>query len=284
MFKAILLLFMMLPLATWAQVRPTVHVVLDIDGTLVYTTSPEALEVDSRNSLQFEEELYRLSENAVDFLIALHTLPGVEVSFFSGGSKDRNDFLLARIYRLIDQKTKTRGLYRPFRIFNVTDLEVLKKEPSKAELRFSDLHRKRLGTLGFPLDSTILVDDISKFAAKGEEKNLLWIGSAYDDFPNYEWLEKTKVAGKFKYVPASKEDWIAERFKLSRVIGIVAKALENTQASPGETNFVDAVSAMTKNKKGEFIARTRPDQLSFLKTGMRLIYGPCPAKLKRLSL
>ena len=73
-----------------------------------------------------------------------------------------------------------------------------------------------------------MVDDIADFTPTGQEKNLLWLGVTYEDFPTYAAaVKKSKLAAEKdkKYFPESYSDWLQERSKITAATDIILKAL-----------------------------------------------------------
>ncbi|MEO5971268.1 MAG: NIF family HAD-type phosphatase [Bdellovibrionia bacterium] len=184
----------------WEEVapkqRPKLHVVLDLDNTIV--SNAETLSADVIDLGTFGK--YDLMHGATQFIVALVHLPGIEVSFFSGGPEDRNRLLISEIMHLVWSKH---------------EILILPKYYSKQHLSHSDssgFGRKDLSVLGDSIDLnwTILVDDNPAFIMPGQENN--WVG-----------VNPAKSCSR-----SDPEKYHLVKNKLIPALGLIALALENS--------------------------------------------------------
>ncbi len=208
---------------TFAQKPESFDVVFDLDWTLLYKTSEPMAAQDQTDIIRYGTEVYRLAPGTTDAIIKLHNTPDVRVSFYSGGEADRNLAVVDFIYQQIALRQKNLA---PYKVLNKADL-VTVPDALPTE-RFSKRFKKDLTKISSNLNRIVLVDDIADFTPKGQEKNLLWLGVTYEDFPTYAAAaDKSKLAADKdkKYFPESYSDWLQERSKITAATDIILKSL-----------------------------------------------------------
>lgn len=202
-----------------------VHIVLDIDYTVVAQIHEDYSHIAKSNLVQVGEETYRIKDWAREFVTALVNNPRVKVSFFSGGGEPRNLELLYKI-KLMD------GSNRSF-------LDISKKVLSRQHLteipeglregpRFSHRYKKDLRKLGFKEGKTIMVDDNYLFAVDDiQQRHFLWLGPTYNHYERF----KDRPLGvlpenEAKYVPKTTDQWILGRNKLAIISDILEESID----------------------------------------------------------
>lgn len=75
-----------------------IDIVLDIDWTILNPTTEALAEAVTEGVFRHSTGVYRYSKHIVDFMMTLHSMPGVRVSFYSGGEADRNHAVVKDLY------------------------------------------------------------------------------------------------------------------------------------------------------------------------------------------
>ncbi|MBC7421192.1 MAG: hypothetical protein H7328_10735 [Bdellovibrio sp.] len=202
-----------------AMAAEPIDVVFDLDWTLIYPTNENMALAVPKNTFKIGNNLFRLTDHAVEILLELHQQPDVRISFFSGGARERNTAVVKIIYDLMNKPE-----YRPHKILSFEDLTVISTDK---DLKFAQRNKKDIGKF-FNLQRAMLVDDIEDFILPGQEQNEKWLGKTYNDRPKFELqsLEETKDAA---YSAPNFNEWLRERNKLVTVKEIILKTLELTR-------------------------------------------------------
>lgn len=147
---------------------PRADIVLDLDGTLVDT-----LPTQQTGSFFAEGKWYRLRNFVPEFIDQLRKIPGIRISFFSGGNRDRNDVVLRQIV-LADGKTAQEIAYRSLSFSDLTSIS------TDSSLRFFHRYKKDLRKVNPDLQKVIIIDDLREFSLPGQERNMLWLSPEGD--------------------------------------------------------------------------------------------------------
>lgn len=220
--------------------RETVDVdlVYDLDWTLINLTTEAMVKAFPENTLQIDNLWYRWSAGAVEILAQQH-LRGLRISFFSGGSPERNQQaihqLTQKINTYLDQKYPGSPRFQAYLVLNKNNLSLVSNDPN---LKFADRYKKDL-SLYFDLKKAILIDDIQKFAVPGQEKNMLWLGKTYNDRPVFE-RQDLENPQDIDYSAPNKSEWQRDINKLYASAAIINQALAIQKQQP-LLNFVQAV-------------------------------------------
>lgn len=145
------------------------HVVFDLDGTLISPASDATPDDDPRQFVEAAGERYRIQDFAPEVLAALRDA-GYKISFFSGGEKTRNHAVVAHLQKLVMDRTG-RALV-PFKVLSRDDLTPVFGRPDSA--RFRERFRKDLQRIDFPGD-VVIVDDLPQMIMPGQERNVVAI-------------------------------------------------------------------------------------------------------------
>lgn len=143
------------------------HVVFDLDGTLISHASEAKPDDDPRHFVEADGQRYRIQDFAPEVLAALRDA-GYEISFFSGGTKSRNRAVVSHLQKLVMDRTG-RAL-TPYKVLNIEELTPVFGRPDTA--RFRERFRKDLQRIGFPGD-VVMVDDLPQMIMDGQERNVL---------------------------------------------------------------------------------------------------------------
>ena len=213
-----------------------IDIVLDIDWTILNPTTEALAEAVPEGVFRHSTGIYRYTKHVVDFLITLHSMPGVRISFYSGGESERNHDVVKDLYGKINEKMKS-NKFQPFKILSRNDLTEISKDP---KLGFSDRLKKDISRF-FNLRSTVLVDDTRDFVMDGQARNQIWLGKTYNDRPQYE-LAYLERPTDVKYSAPNKTEWQRDVDKLLPVLDILVKAIRDTRIS--KTDFIDHVNRL----------------------------------------
>ncbi len=223
-------------------------VVFDIDWTIAYKTSAEQVAKDPSGVFQFDNEYYRVSPGTIESLRKLHSTPGIRVSFNSGGTPERNEAFLQFVYSQVNADP-TKPAYSPHMILDKHDLEdmVAKGEALPSD-SFAVRYKKTLLKISSDLKKVILIDDIKNFLLKGQEANMLWTGTTFEDLLSFaESQQKMRLAPEAdkKYFPKSEFEYKNERNKISRLVDLILNAYRISPDNP-----VAVLNGWTRNSKG----------------------------------
>ena len=213
--------------------------VFDLDWTLLNSTTEAMVQADSRDTFTFEGKWYRIAHGTAESIIKLHN-QGIEVSIFSGGTAERNDFAA----RLIEKQIHELGVtdFKFQQVLDLSDLLVVSSDPNA---KFSDRYKKELSRF-FDITRTLIVDDMMTFAVKGQEKNMVWLGKTYLDRPRFEWQKLEASEGKAYSAPDFSE-WSRDYNKIPLAVDNIlqAKAMMSTKqiTLPEAFYFVDPFKA-----------------------------------------
>ena len=119
-------------------------------------------------------EKYRLFEGVTDLMEKLKQDPRVRVSFFSGGTEQRNEALLRKIFLPDGSSLWDLAAGRVYGRSSMTPTGV----PLPARVR--ERVKKDLHKVNPDISDVIIVDDIKEFVPESQRAHLLWIG---EDFP-----------------------------------------------------------------------------------------------------
>lgn len=226
--------------------------VFDLDWTIAYKTTAEKAARDPRGIFYFENEYYRVPPQTIEALRQLHSTPGIRVSYISGGTAERNQALLQSIYSAINSNSPSE-VFSPHMVLSKNDL--VANEQALPTDPFSVRFKKNLLAINPDLRRIILVDDIKNFLLPGQEANMLWTGTTFEDFLNYqEAKQKIHSASEAdkKYFPTTEQEYINERNKILRFVHLILKAFDRSPANP-----VELLNSWTRSRDGQILDLTR---------------------------
>lgn len=184
-----------------SNVKPVVfkkplHVVLDIDDCIasgferdsVATVLKEypALDNFARRDL-FIQAVYphMLHPGVVEFIRTLDRWPQTQLSFFSGGARERNDVFVEALMARALGHGRERGVERPVRVYSREHLTQQSREESRVQYETYGIswgnYKKDLKKCLLRNENlawTVLIEDDSTYAPMGQEKNFLVIPGA----------------------------------------------------------------------------------------------------------
>lgn len=206
-----------------SQRSAPLHVVFDLDWTLLNTTTEAMAQADPEGVIEIEGKLYRLPEGTVESLVRLHRA-GLQISIFSGGELSRNNQAATFLKNKVNEYLRSHDLPAYFgfqKVLSLPDLYVNSVDPKD---RFAERYKKELSRF-FDITHTLLVDDIKEFIVKGQERNMVWLGPTYNDRPRYE-LDKLEDPANKKYSAPTYEEWLRDRKKIVLATDNILKAVE----------------------------------------------------------
>lgn len=211
-----------------------IHVVFDIDWTIVSNFEEGVSKVPASKILSVEDKKYIPREYLVDLIENLLN-EGMIISFYSGGSKSRNETLLKMI-KLSNGKSLFDIAYK------IKNFEDLYRVPGTVDTdSFTTKYKKDLLKISDDLDQIVLVDDMKNFfKGKEQEANMLFLGPTYKYFETYQ--EAKLFQGEYRPNSVEEFNFDKSRFKLVNEILIDAK---NSSESEG-ISFRDAVVDLSK--------------------------------------
>lgn len=184
------------------------HVVFDIDWTIVSEVKfAKNYKKEKSRMIEVQGKTYFISHGLESFVQELLSIPGMKVSFYSGGKKMRNTELLEKI-KLKDGRSLKEVAYK---ILSYEDLiDVIGAEET---LPFSEKHKKDLTKITKDLDQLIMFDDTADFVVEDSrmQKNYVhFIGKAFEYFESF-----SDTQGKSgEYIPKSFDQWLLNRSRL----------------------------------------------------------------------
>lgn len=204
MFKSFVLYFICL----FTLQANALHVVFDLDWTLFYISNSDSVQKNSVDVVQYQGTFYRLAPGTIEVIDMLFR-QGHEISIFSGGEPQRNQFLTQQVLIQLHKKNSQ------FRFFKQLDFRHLTMKSNLLGLRFADRWGKDLLKIDSDLTQIILIDDIAKFSLPLQQSNLMHLNQTYNDHPYF----TTQVsANDSEYDPPNQVEWYKERHKLYAVM------------------------------------------------------------------
>lgn len=200
-----------------------IHVVFDLDWTLLNSTTEVMAQADPHGVIEFQGKLYRLPHGTIESLIRLHRA-GADISLFSGGEVERNNFAAQYIAAQVNDGLIQLGVRSVFKFAKVLSLPDLLVTSAQPEARFAEKFKKELSRF-FDVSKTLLVDDIKEFIVSGQEKNMVWLGPTYNDRPRFELVNLEDVAQK-KYSAPDYSEWSRDRLKIVVATDNILKAAQ----------------------------------------------------------
>lgn len=206
----------------------TIDFVFDLDG--VFLNSPAASSTE--RIIVVAGARYRLADGAGELLQSLSQIPGARISFFSHATAERNAAALKAIV-LPDGRS-------------AFDLAAGRVFSTPALSRESGVDVKDLLKVAPDIDlkRAVLIDDQRNYAAKGQERNLLWLPDRQSRFAEsvFEEYNVEREAGEPEEAEDLARKFVSDRNKLLRARGIIEATLEKANAE--KISFVEALSRL----------------------------------------
>ena len=216
------------------------HIVFDLDWTLLYQLKEGDIVTDESKVIEFEGQRFRITDHAGELIQSLlENYKGVNISFYSGGSEERNRKVLGAI-KLPNGQTAS-DIYTD--LFSRQDLEVVSESK---ELGFAERNKKVLYDKIDYYDGAkvLLIDDLLQFSdyrgTRFEIKDIKQRLNTLFSFGRISFYEKKsdllKQAPKL-HDPTDEKHWFLERNKTAIMYGIISEALD--MEARGEGHFSD---------------------------------------------
>ncbi len=223
LFKGLFGLWLLLyPCLSFGQGR--LNVVFDLDWTLLNSTTEAMVQAEPSGTFSFEGKWYRIAHGTAESIKKLHE-QGIDVSLFSGGGSERNDFAA----KIIQQQVNELIGNNEFQFKQVLDLHDLLVVSTDPNARFAEKYKKELSRF-FDVERTLIVDDMMAFSVKGQEKNLVWLGKTYNDRPRFE-LQSSESAEAKAYSAPDFLEWLRDYNKIITAVADILKAKAIMQKS-----------------------------------------------------
>lgn len=216
LFKGLIGLWLLLyPCLSFGQGR--LNVVFDLDWTLLNSTTEAMVQAEPTGTFTFEGKWYRIVHGTAESIKKLHE-QGIEVSLFSGGSSERNEFAAKIIQQQVNDLLGS-SEFQFKQILDLHDLLVVSNDPNA---RFAEKYKKELSRF-FDIERTLIVDDMTAFSVNGQEKNLVWLGKTYNDRPRFE-LQSSESAESKDYSAPDFSEWQRDYHKIITAVTDILRA------------------------------------------------------------
>lgn len=250
-----------------AHRRDPIDLIFDIDWTLAYLLPSSGHPTNDSGIFRYGRTFFRFSDHAARVIFFLARDSRFRVSFFSGGSTDRIEYML----RQLETSPGLSAFDLAFQIMTKHNLTNLRTDSS---LPFSSRFKKDLGSVlrTINLERAILVDDIKDFGPEAQHRNMLWIDHSLRYFRDLAQIRQARVEGMdSRFVPREIDgddgllDWQRERQKLLYALGVILEVARLSE-SQGRTP-VQILNELIREKDGNFISREDPRQRRFYEIG-----------------
>lgn len=189
--------------------------VFDLDWTLLYPLDENTV-ANPLKTVLFQGERYRVSDHTSEVLAQLFRKKDIRVSFYSGGSADRNAAVLKQIF--ISENMTAYDL--AYKVLNKEDLIKVSDDPS---LSFTQRLKKDLTKIQPDLNRVVLFDDSANYTLEEQKKNQLWLGKTYTFYEH-----KSDIPiHRTEYDPPTISEWRRERNKVLSIYEAIEQVYEN---------------------------------------------------------
>lgn len=233
----------------------------DIDWSSFYIVPDSSLP----DTFHYRGKYYRPTDGLRESAMVLLSIPGMRLSFISGGERDRNEEVL-RAVKLPDGANL---FERAYKILNTREF---KRFSADEALRFSDQFKKDLTRVVSDIDlsQTLLGDDQPDATLPGEQaKSLLWFHRTFrfiDDYSKFSLESVAHLPAKERaYYPDSRDAWALERNKLAWEVGVTLVAVYLSDLTGLSLRHI--AYFLTHDTEGRPINREDPSQFAFYLIG-----------------
>jgi len=232
------------------------HVVFDLDGTLLYTVDDS---YEGRDGVyRFKDEYYKTAFGSAETIQYLLDQENVKISFFSGGSKERNLSILKKIK--LDSGLSLLDI--AYKVFHQQDLS---SEKTKDLLKVSR-----------DLDHVVLVDDQLSHIHVGQSQNMFHIESAYWYFENFESVMEERLRFPDKtYLAPNLSEFKREKKKFQWILGILSTAI----SKESDEGLAQRVFRLTHDFNGKQVPRSSHHFERYFLKGERMLNYSCEHSL-----
>lgn len=228
------------------------HVVLDIDWTIVSNFEPEFSDAPIDRLVEADGKKYVIRDG-LEELIEYLLEENIKVSFFSGGTKVRNEELLSRIYLRDGRSLKDIA----YRVKNFDDLTVVPNVPETA--KFQEKYKKDMHKIHADLKQLAWFDDATSFYIdESQKRNLVHIGPSFKFFENFD--QALKHTGN--YIPDKFGMYYFDRKKMDILKFHIQEALKLVDEK--KVTFSEAIEIVAKKidyAKGDYNPYTQKTRI-----------------------
>ena len=189
-----------------AGVSDEKHVVFDIDWTIVSEIkTAEGRKLPSTRIIEVDGRYYFITEGLEGLIENILDKKDIKISFFSGGTQERNLELLSKI-KLKDKRSLKDIAYK---ILNFEDLVEVDKNEG---LPFFQRYKKDLSKISPDLDKLIMFDDTDNFTLETkypQNNHVFHIGTTFEYFESFK--DTRGLTGQ--YIPAAYDQWLLNNKK-----------------------------------------------------------------------
>ncbi len=272
------ILLLLISLNSFSQI----DLVFDIDYTIV----SEIKFGSQSNMIPINEEgkvvNYILTPWALEVLDSLYEMDEVRISFFSGGSRDRNEKLLKEIIL----PTSNRSLWEvSHKVLSREDLTPITK--STASSKWSDRYTKDLHKINEDLSWLIVIDDNLNFYQGNQLENVFWLEEGYLPFPSFKASKniqnQNRANLKNEWFAPSLHQFEAEKSKLLRFHDRFSQILDH--AKEKMTSLKESLLSITRDQNGQRITRVSLEEVRSVQNAKKYLInkyeisphylGPC---------
>jgi hypothetical protein len=199
-----------------------INIVFDLDWTLIYATRENSENV--ADVVLSSIESYKLADGAAEIIDYLSNIPGVKISFFSGGPADRNKKILQGLM-LPSGKSAFDVAYK------ILSKEELESRPNVSESsHFSLRFRKNLEKISKQTSNLLMLEDSPQFIDLSQLDSVIWIGNPYEYVDRPELVSDLNFRANLHYLPNNLLEWQLERTKLIWGFGVLMKIIDMVNA------------------------------------------------------
>ncbi len=214
------------------------HLVLDIDWTIVTEIKDPLLKVTPASRvIEVAGVRYFVNEGLEELIEQALSYPDVKISFFSGGTRLRNNELLSKI------KLKNGKSLKDISTFSFGKEDLVKNDEALPDAKFAERLKKDLTLISKKIKSIIMLDDTPNFVLNKFEQqsdSVLFIGKAFEYFNSFE-----EASGKSgEYVPKDFDEWLLNRKKLYILKEAFKESYEESKL--GEYTLLEAMKRREK--------------------------------------
>jgi hypothetical protein len=179
-------------------------------------------------------EMYRILDHVPEVLTELSKNTNLHLSFFSAGSRERNEAVLKSIV-LTDGSNRT-AFDIAFKILSYENLTPI--EIAHPRARFTERFKKDLLMVTEDLNSVVLIDDIPHFVPHGQEKNVLTFKDEKKILFSFE--DYSEIHLKSENAPSTLFSYFRSENRIAGAYGVIEAALHRFMMGKSRT-FVDAI-------------------------------------------
>jgi hypothetical protein len=262
-------LFIMFVFINGGNAFADLHIVFDLDWTLIYATRENSENV--ADIVLSKDESYKFSDGTAEIIEYLSQIPGVKISFFSGGPAERNKKVLQGLILPSGQS----ALDIAHKVLSKDDLDRRAGVPDTSN--FSLRFRKNPAKISNEVRNVIIVEDSPQFVDSIHLDSVVWTGNPFEYVDRKELINSPELRARSIYLPKNLLEWQRERTKLVWCFGVVQKLIE--MVNQGEATDLANASRIIFGKSGDAYSKPNPSTEIynyFLQEGFKKINSKYP--------